>query len=203
MRITKSTFAAVALIAVGGLGLQGCATTDFVKKEIAGVDSRIQSTQDQVNAQQGKLSDHDARIAATDRTAHDALDRAQAAGKLAEGKFLYSMVLSDDSVKFSASGSDLTPEAQTRLSDFAQKLKTENRNVYLEIQGHTDDRGSKAGNLRLGQDRAEAVRRFLNQQGVALNRISTISYGDSAPVASNKNRAGRAQNRRVVVIVLN
>ena len=58
-------------------------------------------------------------------------------------------------------------------------------------------------NQRLGEERADAVRLFLNQQGVALNRMSTISYGDSSPVASNKTRAGRAQNRRVVVVVLN
>ena len=56
--------------------------------------------------------------------------------------------------------------------------------------------------MRLGEARAEAVRLFMNQQGVALNRMSTISYGDSSPVASNKTRDGRAQNRRVVVIVL-
>ena len=125
-----------------------------------------------------------------------------AAGKLAEGKFLYSMVLSDDSVKFPADGTQLSSEAQTRLQDFVQKLKGDNKNVYLEIQGHTDATGPKQVNLKLGEERAEAVRRFMNEQGVALNRMATISYGPDQPVASNKTRAGRAQNRRVVVIVL-
>jgi outer membrane protein OmpA-like peptidoglycan-associated protein len=86
--------------------------------------------------------------------------------------------------------------------EFAQKLKTDNKNVYLEIQGHTDASGPPAVNRRLGEERAEAVRRFLNQQGVALNRMATISYGEDAPVAPNDTRAGRAQNRRVVVVVL-
>ena len=112
------------------------------------------------------------------------------------------MVLSDDSVKFPVAGSQLSPEAQTRLMDFVQKLKTDNKNVYLEIQGHTDSTGSKAANVRLGEARAEAVRLFMNQQGVPLNRVATISYGDDSPVASNATRAGRAQNRRVVVIVM-
>ena len=53
-----------------------------------------------------------------------------------------------------------------------------------------------------GEARAEAVRRFLNEQGVALNRMATISYGPDAPVAPNDTPEGRAQNRRVVIIVL-
>ena len=151
----------------------------------------------------GPLADKwDRHLADLDRTSRDALERATAAGKLAEGKFLYSMVLSDDSVKFPVNSSDLSTEAQTRLMDFVQKLKADNRNVYLEIQGHTDTTGSKPGNLRLGEERAEAVRRFMNQQGVPLNRMSTISYGDAAPVAPNTTRQGRAQNRRVVLIVM-
>lgn len=112
------------------------------------------------------------------------------------------MVLSDDSVKFPVNRAKLSPEAQTRLLDFVQKLKGDNKNVYLEIQGHTDDTGSQPINMKLGEARAEAVRLFMNQQGVALNRMATISYGDGAPVASNKTRDGRAQNRRVVVVVL-
>jgi outer membrane protein OmpA-like peptidoglycan-associated protein len=56
--------------------------------------------------------------------------------------------------------------------------------------------------MRLGEERAEAVRLFMNQNGVPLNRMATISYGDTAPVAPNDTREGRAQNRRVVVIVM-
>jgi peptidoglycan-associated lipoprotein len=55
---------------------------------------------------------------------------------------------------------------------------------------------------RLGEERAEAVRLFMNQHGVPLNRMSTISYGKSDPVTDNKTRADRAQNRRVVLIVM-
>jgi peptidoglycan-associated lipoprotein len=155
-----------------------------------------------VDADSARLDQHDARLAGLDKTAREAMDRAQAAGKLAEGKFLYSMVLSDDSVKFPARSAELSPEAQTRLMDFVQKLKSENKNVYLEIQGHTDATGSEAANMRLGEERAEAVRRFMSQQGVPLNRMSTISYGDTSPAAPNTTKEGRAQNRRVVLIVM-
>jgi outer membrane protein OmpA-like peptidoglycan-associated protein len=54
----------------------------------------------------------------------------------------------------------------------------------------------------LGEERADAVRLFMNQHGVALNRMNTISYGEKDPVASNKTRTGRAQNRRVLLIVM-
>ena len=179
---------AVTALAVGALSLGGCATKGFVQRLVGVEDTKVQA--------------HETHLTHLDKATQDALDRATAAGKLAEGKFLYSMVLSDDSVKFPVNGSDLSPEAQTRLTDFSTKLKGDNKNVYLEIQGHTDSTGSKSLNMRLGEDRANAVRLFMNQQGVALNRMSTISYGDSAPVAPNTTPDGRAQNRRVVVIVM-
>jgi len=178
-----------------GLALSGCASHSYVDKHVAVVQSQVTDVQ-------GHQQVQDQHLSQVDQTAQDALQRAEAANKLAEGKFLYSMVLSDDSVKFPVAGSDLSDEAKARLNDFAQKLKTDNKNVYLEIQGHTDATGSKAANMRLGEARAEAVRLYLNQQGVALNRMSTISYGGASPAAPNKTKAGRAQNRRVVVVVL-
>jgi outer membrane protein OmpA-like peptidoglycan-associated protein len=193
-KVTRAAFVVATLVA-GALGLGGCATRDYVDQHVATVDAKAQATQSQVDQQQAHLSQ-------LDQSTKDALGRATAAGKLAEGKFLYSMVLSDDSVKFPANSSKLSPEAQQRLTDFAEKLKADNRNVYLEIQGHTDSRGRDAVNQRLGEERAEAVRLFMNQHGVPLNRMSTISYGKSDPVADNKTRANRAQNRRVVLIVM-
>lgn len=184
-----------AALAASALSLGGCATRDYVDQHVAVVDGKVQSTQNQVDRQQTHL-------VKLDQTSQDALDRAEAAGKLAEGKFLYSMVLSDDSVKFRADSAKLSPEAQQRLLDFVEKLKNDNRNVYLEIQGHTDAAGSAGLNQRLGEERAEAVRLFMNQHGVALNRMATISYGQKDPVATNKTRAGRAQNRRVVLVVM-
>jgi outer membrane protein OmpA-like peptidoglycan-associated protein len=202
MRKTKPLALAVTALAVGALSLGGCATKGFVREQVGSVDSKLQTTQGEVAAQGSTLQAQQAHLGQLDQNTREALERAEAAGKLAEGKFLYSMVLSDDSVKFPVDGSKLSAEAQTRLMDFVQKLKSDNKNVYVEIQGHTDATGSKAANMRLGEARAEAVRLFMNQQGVPLNRMSTISYGDQSPVAPNNTRQGRAQNRRVVVIVL-
>jgi outer membrane protein OmpA-like peptidoglycan-associated protein len=176
----------------GLLALGGCATKDYVNQEVGKAQTAEQADQANNNTRMGQI----------DQTAQDALDRAKAAGKLAEGKFLYSMVLSDDSVKFKVDRSELSPDAQTKLQAFADKLKSDNHNVYVEIQGHTDSTGNKQLNYQLGEQRAEAVRLFLNRQGIALNRMSTISYGPDAPVQPNDTRDGRAANRRVVLIVL-
>lgn len=190
------------LLIFAGLAVTGCATQGYVDKHVANVQGQVTTLQGQQTALQGQEQDTSAKIQVLDQTTQQALTRAEAAGKLAEGKFLYSMVLSDDSVKFPTDSAQLSAEAQTRLMDFVSKLKADNKNVYVEIQGHTDAAGPKAVNMHLGEDRAEAVRLFMNQQGVPLNRMSTISYGPTAPVAPNTSREGRAQNRRVVVIVM-
>jgi outer membrane protein OmpA-like peptidoglycan-associated protein len=175
--------------------LAGCATKGYVNEQVGKVDTRV-TTQD------ARLSDHDAKLSQLDTNTREAMERAEAAGKLAEGKFLYSMVLQDDSVKFKTAKYELSPEDQSRLQAFADKLKQDNHNVYVEIQGHTDSTGPKSFNYQLGQERAEAVRLFLNKQGIALNRISTISYGPDSPAQPNNTRDGRAANRRVVLVVM-
>jgi outer membrane protein OmpA-like peptidoglycan-associated protein len=164
-----------------GLLASGCATRNFVRDQVAVVDTRVTGVEG---------------------TAGQALDRANAAYVLAEGKFMYEVVLSDDSVKFPTDRDALSPEAEARLAELANRLKAENVNVYLEIQGHTDSSGPEAYNDQLGQARAEAVRRSLSRQGIALNRMATISYGEEAPVADNSTPEGRAQNRRVAIVVL-
>jgi peptidoglycan-associated lipoprotein len=180
---------------LGALWLGGCATEDYVNKHVAPVQAQVDSVQSHAQQQ-------DQQISAADKTANEALARAEAAGKLAQGKFLYSMVLTDDATKFPVNGSTLSDEAKSRLTELANKLKSDNQPVYLEIQGYTDSTGAPQANVTLGASRAESVRLFLNQQGVALNRMATISYGQDNPVASNDTKDGRAQNRRVVVVVL-
>jgi peptidoglycan-associated lipoprotein len=136
-------------------------------------------------------------------TAMDALERAKAAGKLAEGKLLYEVVLNSDKVQFPFEKDQLTDSSKEALDQFAQQLKTDNKNVYIEIQGHTDNSGDENYNVKLGEQRAEAVRRYLNMQhGIPLHRMSVISYGESAPLVANDSREHRAENRRVSLVVL-
>lgn len=192
------------------VGTTGCATKKYVKQETGAVNTRVDDVQGQVEQNQTRLNTHDKTLAAHEQkmgeisqTAQDALKRAQDAGKLAEGKFLYETVLTDEKVKFGFDTSDLSPEAQSAIDEFAAKIKEDNKNVYVEIQGHTDNIGSEKYNQELGLLRAEAVRRYLNQkQSFPLHRINVISYGKTTPIADNKTRDGRSQNRRVVLVVL-
>ncbi len=196
-RLRPAVFATVAIATV--FGLAGCATKSYVTEQLIAEGEATDAEQEKMRV---SLNQHETRLDQLDKTTKEALDRAVAAGKVAEGKFLYSIQLSDDSVKFVADSATLTPEAEQRLSAFADKLKNDNRNVYLEIQGHTDASGPDMVNESLGEKRAEAVRKFMNQHGVPLNRMATISYGEKDPVADNKTRDGRAQNRRVVLVVM-
>lgn len=206
MTATKTFRALPALAAVLLVG-SGCATKKYVDTEVGAtrgeLEGQVDAVETEVETVQGRLDEHDTQIGEISSTAQDALDRAIAAGKLAEGKFLYETVLTDDSVHFPFDEATLSEEAEAALAAFAEQLRTENANVYIEIQGHTDSTGEEDYNLRLGEARAEAVRRYLNlEEGVPLNRMSVISYGESAPITDNGTREGRAQNRRVALVVL-
>ena len=202
-RLGTAAVAAVALVA------SGCATKKYVEGETTEIRARVDGVETQVEDAQTKLRDHEGRIsknseatAAASRTAQEALDRAMAAGKLAEGKFLSETVLSDDKVKFGFDQSVLSNEAKAALDEFADKLRADNQSVYVEVQGHTDNVGGEEYNYQLGEKRAQAVWRYLSTKGVPLHRMNAISYGESEPVADNSSREGRSQNRRVVLVVL-
>jgi outer membrane protein OmpA-like peptidoglycan-associated protein len=205
MRIPTSSWGIAAVAAA--LIASGCATKKYVNTRVdetrGALDERVAGVETQVEDVQVRLDQHDTEIEEMSKTAREALERAIAAGQLAEGKFLYETVLTDDSVHFGFDEDVLSPEAQTALKGFAEQVKASNDNVYIEIQGHTDATGSEEYNLVLGERRAEAVRRYLSQeQGFALHRLAVISYGESEPAADNATREGRAQNRRVALVVL-
>lgn len=182
-------------------------TTDAaIKSGAVGLDATSKRLDDAVitlRVHGDRLNKNEADIAQISKTAQEALERAAAAGKLAEGKMAYEVVLSEDKVKFGHSKALLSKEAMDALDQIASKIKSEGRGVFVEVQGHTDSTGSEAVNLKVGQKRADAVRRYLYAKGgIPLHRLSTISYGESMSVASNMNRDGRAKNRRVVLVVL-
>jgi outer membrane protein OmpA-like peptidoglycan-associated protein len=168
--------------------LTGCATRTYVDESIARLEAR--------------QNNHEEQISELTASSSQALERANDAGVLARGKFLYSVVLTDDGVTFGSDDTALTPQGEQRLAALADRLKSENQNVYLEIQGHTDATGPVDYNERLGLQRAESVRRYLHTQGVAMNRMATISYGEEMPAAPNETAEGRANNRRVAIVVL-
>jgi peptidoglycan-associated lipoprotein len=201
-------FVAVAIVSLAFLQLD-CATKKGVKKEvnridkeIQGVEGSVEQNETRIKEHETKLGEHDTKITQLSRESQEALDRIQSTEKLAKGKLLYEVTLTDDAVRFGFDRSDLTDSAREVLENLINQLKAENRNVWIEIQGYTDAFGTDDYNMKLGEARAEAVRRYLAENGIPLHRISTISYGESRPIAENKTKAGRSKNRRVVILVL-
>jgi peptidoglycan-associated lipoprotein len=206
--------AGMMVFAVVALTTTGCATKKYVQEQVTATEERVEQHIDQVEGQveanqtrlgeQEKLIKANAEsVASASQSAKEAYERAIAAGELAEGKFVYETSLSDEDVSFSFDKAGLSDGAKAALDGFAQKVKGDNKNVYIEVQGHTDSVGSEDYNLKLGQQRAEAVRDYLiRAHGFPVHRIAALSYGESEPVADNGTREGRSQNRRVVLVVL-
>jgi outer membrane protein OmpA-like peptidoglycan-associated protein len=196
----------------------GCASRKFVRAEVdqavtdaetrtadkvGSLTTQVEQTQTELAATRSQVDQHEGQIGELSKTAQEALERALAAGQLAEGKLLSETVLANDLVRFGFQKTELTDDAKAALDEFAETLKAEDRGVYIEIQGHTDSTGPEEYNSQLGEERAEAVRRYLNKQhSLPLHRMSVISYGEDSPAYDNKTRDGRVQNRRVVLVVL-
>jgi outer membrane protein OmpA-like peptidoglycan-associated protein len=210
----NSIYLLAAAVAVTSLSLAGCATTTDVDKKIAeaqsktdkkieSVETQFEDMQEKQKVTEGKVGEQGKQIEQISQSAKEALQRAQEAGVLAKGKILFQQSFAEDRVRFKVNSFELTKDAKSALDEFAAKIKGLDKGVYLEIQGHTDDTGGADYNDQLGQQRAEAVRRYLaREHKLPLGRISTISYGDTQPVQANKTAKGRTQNRRVVIVVL-
>jgi len=209
------TTAMVALLAIAALTVSvGCVTKKVYRKDQETTDQRMKGVESGVEQNERRVGDlrteTDTKISEVKGTAEKAVEigsqamtKAQAAEKMAKGKILWTVTLSDDRVKFSFDQDSIPPEAAKDLDDLAAKVKSMDKAVYLEIEGHTDNIGSDQYNMQLGEKRATAVLTYLNEKGgVPLHAMSVISYGKSKPVADNKAAEGRAQNRRVVIRVL-
>jgi len=224
---------AAAVIALSVAAVPACATKGFVREEVGGVNSKVDTLSGTVEQTQERVGRNEERIGAVDtkaeaagkaaadarsaageaRTAADAAAanakavggrvEAVAADVAATRKLIYEVTLSEDQGNFKFGGADLPDEAKARLDQMIGQLKSDTKNVFIEIEGHTDNVGSTNLNEQLGMERAEAVKRYLYEQHqVPLHKINVISYGEDKPVAPNNTRDGRAQNRRVVVKVL-
>jgi outer membrane protein OmpA-like peptidoglycan-associated protein len=188
----------------------GCATHKYVSREVGEVNEKVdalntemEKTQERVKQNEVRLDQQQAGINEAKGSAQDAMAKAGEAEKAARGKLIYTVTLSNDKVTFPLNRAEVSTDAKRMVDEAIAQLKAENKGVYFEIEGHTDSTGPKEYNMKLGEDRAMAVRNYLHDEhGIALNRMQVISYGDTKPVVDNKTPAMRAQNRRVVLKVL-
>ncbi len=183
-----------------------------VQKEIGVIRQDIESNKIEITNELTRLKDLTEQqkidlkneIAAKERgIVQDAMTRAEETGKLKKAKLLYEVTISEESVPFAYKKSELSDDAKAALDTFADLLIKENKAVYIEIQGHTDDIGSENYNLKLGEQRADSVMRYLHiSRNIPLNHISTFSYGESKPAVLNDGETNRSKNRRVVLMVM-
>jgi outer membrane protein OmpA-like peptidoglycan-associated protein len=225
----KSLFAA-SMLALTVAVAPACATKKFVRTEVGNVNTKVDTLSGTVEETQERTRTNETRIGAVDakaeaagksateargaateaKTAADAAAaRANAVGTRVEAvetasrRLIYEVTLSEDQGNFKFGKTDLPDEAKGRLDQMVAQLKADPKGVFIEIEGHTDNVGSKELNEQLGMERAEAVKRYLYEQHqIPLHKINVISYGEDKPVAPNNKRDGRAQNRRVVIKVL-
>jgi peptidoglycan-associated lipoprotein len=210
----NSFFAFGALASIIFLGLNGCASKGFVQEQISQAMNPIQLQAEKNKAQiatlkemAAELNENQQKVSKTAEEARacaeKALTHAEEAGTLAKGKLLFEVTFTDESVHFGFDVSSLSDEAKAALDSFAKRVKAENKNVFMEIQGHTDNIGEDAYNVRLGLARAEAAKRYLYMQhNIPLHRMSIVSYGESKPVVENDTSQNRALNRRITIVVI-
>jgi peptidoglycan-associated lipoprotein len=165
----------------------------------AGAASQANSAAGQANTAAG-AADQRARAAADSATAATA--KAEEVEK-ASRRMVYEVVLNENQGGFKFNSASLPDEAKASLDTLIDKIKADPNGAYFEIEGHTDNTGDKLTNVRIGQERAETVKRYLYEQHqIPLHKMNVISYGQDKPAAPNTTRDGRAQNRRVVIRVL-
>jgi peptidoglycan-associated lipoprotein len=219
----RRLFAVVVPVALLAAGSTACATKKFVRGEVGqvndkveGLSSQLEETQERTRQNEARIGEVDTKAAAAGQSAQQAqtaasaaAERANAVGAKADAieaasrRLVFEVVLSEDQGNFRFGGTDLPDEAKARIDEVINELKADPKGVYIEIEGHTDSVGPTQVNDSIGLERAEAVKRYLYEaHQVPLHKMNVISYGEEKPIAPNKTRQGRAQNRRVVIKVL-
>jgi outer membrane protein OmpA-like peptidoglycan-associated protein len=153
-----------------------------------------------MKSQEEKLAtEREARAAADKRAAQAAADLAKFASVKEEARGM--VITLSGGVLFASSKSDLLPGAQLKLNGVADALTQQDPDSKVVVEGHTDSQGGVSYNQDLSQRRAQTVRDYLVSRGIADDRVSSQGFGSSRSVADNKSPEGRANNRRVEIVV--
>lgn len=165
-------------------------------------ETRAERAQNQLATQTSELAkERDARAKAEKSAAAAMASLAEIARVKEESRG--TVITLDGSVLFASGKSELLPIAREKLDQVAKALMDTKPGDSFVIEGHTDSQGSDQANLTLSQARAESVRAYLVSAGVSPDKVRAVGKGESQPVASNDSPEGRANNRRVEIIVQN
>jgi outer membrane protein OmpA-like peptidoglycan-associated protein len=186
-----------------------------VQAQVAQNESRLRDGEQQHNRQQGQeltqlrgqYQTQQQQLATSEAARSDAEQRAKRAtedlSRIASVKQepRGTVITLSGEVLFASGKAILLPGAQAKLSEVATALTQQDQNASILVEGHTDSQGNEAFNLDLSTRRAEAVRDYLSSHGVAADRIRAEGLGFSRPLGDNKTAEGRANNRRVEIVV--
>jgi outer membrane protein OmpA-like peptidoglycan-associated protein len=161
--------------------------------------AQVATKQDLTSTRAQLVGEKERRIAAERRTA-DAIAQLASVGTVKQEPRGMVITLSGE-VIFASGKAELLPAARRKLDQVATALKKSDESSTFVVEGHTDSRGSAELNQELSMRRASAVRDYLVAQGVASDRIKAVGRGLSEPIADNETTEGRANNRRVEVVV--
>lgn len=170
------------------------------KKTVAATSAALEQTKSQLATQGVALqSEKVSRADAEKRAAQAAADLAKLGAVKQEPRG--TVLTLSGSVLFASAKSDLLPAAEVKLNDVATALIKEDPLSKMVVEGHTDSQGGAAFNQDLSQRRAESVRGYLVSRGIAADRITAQGFGLTRAVADNTSPEGRANNRRVEIVV--
>jgi len=172
---------------------------DLAATESLRADQVRTTSAELTTAKQALIDERAARENAERRAARAATDLARIASVKQEPRGM--VITLSGSVLFASAKSDLLPAAQAKLSQVADVLSKQDRESKIRVEGHTDSQGAADFNQELSQRRAEAVRSYLIGHGIASDRVAAEGFGPSRPVADNASPEGRADNRRVEIVV--
>ena len=106
-----------------------------------------------------------------------------------------------NSLNFSQGKAHIAPESYSELDEVVEMMK-DNENITIQLEGHTDNLGNAKANMRLSEDRVEAVKKYIASKGISKNRIKTKAFGGSQPLSHETTPEARNLNRRVEVRIL-
>jgi len=162
---------------------------------------QMQTTQAELVKTREQLEQEKSAHAMAEQKSNEALARLAAANAAnIKHEDRGTVITLSGNVLFASGKSQLLPGAQNGLDQVAEALKAQD-DTKLLVEGHTDSKGNDASNQALSQARAQAVASYLVTRGIAQDRISSAGLGSSRPVADNATPEGRANNRRVEIVV--